>query len=254
LHAQVIEIEVRDESAARELQFFGSPTIRVNGPDIETGSRQLRETGFACRCYPGGLPSEEMIRAAVREARRQQRMSVQVNAPDSATRPNQHNGARTTFASLAAIGSVLAASSCCLPILPFMMAAGLAGTSTFLSAARPYLLLVAVLFIVYGFYQSWKSEKMPAPAECDHFCPVVDLRNFCGHIHLLSSSDVERSRRATRTVIHEEQVHRRRGFGSHSYRGTVLLLRRQSGSFRTAAARKRHCTKRCGYQDIIQPG
>lgn len=52
---------------------------------------------------------------------------------------NQHNGVRTTFASLAAIGSVLAASSCCLPILPFMMAAGLAGTSTFLSAARPYL-------------------------------------------------------------------------------------------------------------------
>jgi hypothetical protein len=71
LHAQVIEIEVRDESAARELQFFGSPTIRVNGLDIETSSQQIRETGFACRCYPGGLPSEEMIRAAVREARGQ---------------------------------------------------------------------------------------------------------------------------------------------------------------------------------------
>jgi hypothetical protein len=71
LHAEVIEIEVRDESAARELKFFGSPTIRVNGLDIETSSRQVSETGFACRCYPGGLPSEEMIRAAVREARGQ---------------------------------------------------------------------------------------------------------------------------------------------------------------------------------------
>lgn len=86
-------------------------------------------------------------------------MSVQVNASDSATKPNQHNGTRTTFSSLAAIGSVLAASSCCLPILPFMMAAGLAGTSTFLSAARPYLLVAAVLFIAYGFYQSWKTKK-----------------------------------------------------------------------------------------------
>lgn len=71
LHAEIIEIEVRDESAARELKFFGSPTIRVNGLDIETSSRQVSETGFACRCYPGGLPSEEMIRAAVREARGQ---------------------------------------------------------------------------------------------------------------------------------------------------------------------------------------
>jgi hypothetical protein len=69
LHAEVIEIEVRDESAAKELKFYGSPTIRVNGLDIEASSRQVTETGFACRRYPGGLPSEDMIRAAVREAR-----------------------------------------------------------------------------------------------------------------------------------------------------------------------------------------
>jgi hypothetical protein len=59
---------VRDESAAKKLKFFGSPTIRINGLDIEASSRQINETGFACRCYPGGLPSEKMIRAAVREA------------------------------------------------------------------------------------------------------------------------------------------------------------------------------------------
>lgn len=82
-----------------------------------------------------------------------------MNAPDTVTTPSQQNGVSTTFASLAAIGSVLAASSCCLPILPFMMAAGLAGTSTFLSAARPCLLVAAVLFIAYGFYQSWRAKK-----------------------------------------------------------------------------------------------
>ena len=86
-------------------------------------------------------------------------MRLQVNAPDTVTTPSQRPGVHTTFASLAAIGSVLAASSCCLPILPFMMAAGLAGSSTFLSAARPYLLVAAVLFIAYGFYQSWRAKK-----------------------------------------------------------------------------------------------
>lgn len=73
--------------------------------------------------------------------------------------PALKGGAGPTLASLAAIGSVLAASSCCLPVLPFMMAAGLAGGSAFLSASRPYLLAAAVLFIAYGFYQARQTRK-----------------------------------------------------------------------------------------------
>jgi cytochrome bd-type quinol oxidase subunit 2 len=86
-------------------------------------------------------------------------MSEQSSLSNSATGPSQHGGARTTLASLAAIGSVLAASSCCLPILPLMMAAGVAGSSTFFSAARPYLLGASILFIAYGFYQASRAKK-----------------------------------------------------------------------------------------------
>src|SRR5271170_4249548 len=86
-------------------------------------------------------------------------MSEQSSLSSSATGPSQHGGARTTLASLAAIGSVLAASSCCLPVLPFMMAAGLAGGSAFLSAARPYLLAASILLIAYGFYQTRRAKK-----------------------------------------------------------------------------------------------
>jgi hypothetical protein len=68
LPAEVSEIEVSDASAARAFKFFGSPTIRINGLDIDAGSRTVTETGFACRRYSGGLPSEEMIRIALREA------------------------------------------------------------------------------------------------------------------------------------------------------------------------------------------
>ncbi len=68
LPTEVSEIEVTDESAARALRFFGSPTIRINGFDIDADSRCVKDTGFACRRYPGGLPSEEMIRTALREA------------------------------------------------------------------------------------------------------------------------------------------------------------------------------------------
>jgi hypothetical protein len=71
LPAEVSQIEVRDASAAKAWKFFGSPTIRINGLDIDAESRTVTETGFACRRYSGGLPSEEMIRAALREAREQ---------------------------------------------------------------------------------------------------------------------------------------------------------------------------------------
>jgi hypothetical protein len=73
--------------------------------------------------------------------------------------PGRHDEGRTTLASLAAIGGVLAASSCCLPVLPFMMAAGLAGGSAFLSAARPYLLAASVVSVAYGFYQARRAKK-----------------------------------------------------------------------------------------------
>jgi hypothetical protein len=49
------------------------------------------------------------------------------------------HASRTALASVAAIGSVLAASSCCLPVLPFLFAAGAAGGSAFLTTTRPYL-------------------------------------------------------------------------------------------------------------------
>ncbi|MGI8741503.1 MAG: DF family (seleno)protein [Bryobacteraceae bacterium] len=68
ISAQLSEIEIRDACAAEAAGFIGSPTIRVNGQDIEPASRGLKAAGFACRRYPGGLPSEQMIRAALREA------------------------------------------------------------------------------------------------------------------------------------------------------------------------------------------
>ena len=69
LPTEIAEIEVKDELTARALKFFGSPSIRVNGLDIDARLRDIGESAFACRCYPGGLPPEEMIRMALKEAR-----------------------------------------------------------------------------------------------------------------------------------------------------------------------------------------
>src|SRR6266404_3947962 len=75
-------------------------------------------------------------------------------------RATNKSGSRSTVvASLAALGSVIAASSCCLPLLPFLFAAGAAGTSAFFAQLRPYLLVVSVLLIAFGFYKSWRAKQ-----------------------------------------------------------------------------------------------
>jgi hypothetical protein len=70
--------------------------------------------------------------------------------------------ARPGLTSAAAIASVIAASSCCVPVLPFIAAAGLAGGSAFLNEARPYLLGASVLLIVFAFWQAARAKRCNA--------------------------------------------------------------------------------------------
>ncbi len=68
LSEAISEIEVKDAETAKALRFFGSPTIRINGIDVDPDARNVMQIGLACRWYPGGLPSEGLIRAALQEA------------------------------------------------------------------------------------------------------------------------------------------------------------------------------------------
>ena len=86
-------------------------------------------------------------------------MSKETVSTDGTTNSSRRGSARTVVASLAAIGGILAASSCCWPVLPFVAAAGFADSSAQLSAARPYLIGASVLSIGYGFYQARRVKK-----------------------------------------------------------------------------------------------
>src|SRR4051794_37009472 len=73
--AEMVEVEVRDVATAQRIGFLGSPTIRVDGQDVESAARTERAFGLSCRTYidggrRAGVPPLEWIRAAVREARR----------------------------------------------------------------------------------------------------------------------------------------------------------------------------------------
>jgi len=71
------------------------------------------------------------------------------------------SGWKTTAASLGAMVTTLLTLGCCLP-LPFLGAAGLAGASVFLSAARPWLLGLSVIMLGVGFFQVYRGMKCRA--------------------------------------------------------------------------------------------
>jgi hypothetical protein len=64
--AEIVPREVSDDEHARRERFLGSPTIRVDGRDIEPGAGERGDYGLKCRIYqtPDGLrgiPPEQWI-------------------------------------------------------------------------------------------------------------------------------------------------------------------------------------------------
>jgi hypothetical protein len=73
LEASIRCVDVSDLAAAEAHRFLGSPTIRVNGRDIEPGAGERTDYTLACRIYgpasgAKGEPDERWLRAALVEA------------------------------------------------------------------------------------------------------------------------------------------------------------------------------------------
>ncbi|HSI81080.1 MAG TPA: hypothetical protein VK919_10550 [Solirubrobacterales bacterium] len=72
------EIELRrveTREAAERQRFLGSPTVRIDGVDVDPGAATRTDFGMKCRLYrsPSGTsptPSEEWIEAALARSRR----------------------------------------------------------------------------------------------------------------------------------------------------------------------------------------
>ncbi len=66
-------VEVVGPDAAADLRFLGSPTIRIDGRDVEPGAEERNEFVLSCRVYRterglAGQPDEEWIRDALSRA------------------------------------------------------------------------------------------------------------------------------------------------------------------------------------------
>jgi hypothetical protein len=73
ISADVRLVDVPDAESATRERFLGSPTIRVNGDDVEPGVEQRQEFVLSCRVYRtdegfAGQPPEALLRQALTKA------------------------------------------------------------------------------------------------------------------------------------------------------------------------------------------
>ena len=70
--ADVKEVLVNSNSEARALRFIGSPTVRVNGKDVEAVA--FAQAAVSCRIYGdgSGIPPENLLRQAIVSAAREE--------------------------------------------------------------------------------------------------------------------------------------------------------------------------------------
>lgn len=72
-NAEIQVLDVADQQAAERTRCLGSPTIRIDGRDVEPGAAQRVGYTHRCRLYPGGqslrgLPDARWVREALRAA------------------------------------------------------------------------------------------------------------------------------------------------------------------------------------------
>lgn len=73
--ASVELLQVPDDAAAQRQRFLGSPTLRVDGRDVEPGAELRTDFGLKCRLYRtprgfDGVPPDAWILDALRRAAR----------------------------------------------------------------------------------------------------------------------------------------------------------------------------------------
>ena len=158
LSATISEVNVADPSVAQRIGFLGSPSVRINGLDVEPTARSARDYGMMCRTYPvsgrrEGSPSHEMLRQAILEGQ----------SGTGKWDPRQGQLKESKKASLFAASSVFAAiiaSFCCiLPIVFALTGFSILGASALFDAWRPYLLGVTFGLLALGFYFAYRPTK-----------------------------------------------------------------------------------------------
>lgn len=171
IEAHIEHVRVTDNDDAARLRFLGSPTIQVNGVDIEPAARSRTDFALCCRTYESnsGVPAEHLLIDALRNPphpapyRAQADDRNTADTPPQPTTPNKQ-GRGTLPAAAGAVGAAALATVCCwLPPAALAVGASAApAVSSRLHEYRPIFLATAAAALSYGFFSAYR----PTPACC----------------------------------------------------------------------------------------
>lgn len=172
LHEDVHEIEVDSQDKAEATAFLGSPSVRINGVDIEPSARDARTFGLTCRTYIDvaartGLPSRQLIWAAIAE---QIGADPQKAIPHTSDLQSKEITADRKSATALFAGGVAAilASTCCLGPL-VLVSLGISGAwignLTVLEPYRPIFISVALIALFFAARSVFRPAHSCQPGE-----------------------------------------------------------------------------------------
>jgi mercuric ion transport protein len=167
----VQEVEVCTNAEAEALRFIGSPTVRVNGFDVEPEARAVQHFGLGCRSYlenglRSGLPSSDLLRRSLQE---QPSSSL---APDAAPprRDQLSVPTKRPESGVLVVGGIAAvlASTCCLGPL-ILVALGFSGAwignLAVLEPYRPWFIGAALVALFFAGRRIFRKAEVCAPGE-----------------------------------------------------------------------------------------
>lgn len=151
LDAIVEEVELTDPADAERLRFLGSPTVQVDGVDIEQAARTRTDYAMSCRVYqtPGGVPTEAMLLDALGVSD-SAALGKETDAMDNSEKNVDRAGAVATIGS--ALTAVLSSTCCWLPLMLIAFGVSAGGVGAFFARWRPYFAAVSLVFLGAGFY------------------------------------------------------------------------------------------------------
>ena len=163
LHEDIHEIEVDSPDKAEATAFLGSPSVRLNGVDIEPSARDVKAFGLTCRTYVDGatrtgLPSHQLISAAIAEQIGTNLHDAGPHTGDlqSGEKTADRKGATALFAG--GVAAILASTCCLGPLV--LVSLGISGAwignLTVLEPYRPIFIgaaLIALLFAARAIFR-----------------------------------------------------------------------------------------------------
>jgi len=174
LPKEIEEVEIHSQVEAETLRFLGSPSVRINGSDIELEARNLKSFGMSCRTYlegtvRSGSPSSDLIGRALDE---------QTTQAGGQTTKSSRSGSIALFSGgLAAI----LASTCCLGPLVLVtlgVSGAWIGNLTLLEPYRPFFIVIALVALFFAWRSIYQTAQACKPGEVCALPPTRRLYKF----------------------------------------------------------------------------